>query len=103
MALYSVIAVDGKPYRLTGEALAIDTAIQLAVTMTPTRTSFLFQAGPVTVNATFLSQVEVCLFRLVMISLALSVYYFSSQKTLYNNLCLSYTIIYLFLQILRIT
>ena len=36
-------------------------ADQIAVTMTPTRTSFLFQAGPVTVNATYLSPVEVCL------------------------------------------
>ena len=36
-------------------------ADQIAVIMTPTRTSFLFQAGPVTVNATYLSPVEVCL------------------------------------------
>ena len=35
-------------------------ADQIAVTMTPTRTSFLFQAGPVIVNATYLSPVEVC-------------------------------------------
>ena len=35
-------------------------ANQTAIIMTPTRTSFLFQAGPVTVNATYLSPVEVC-------------------------------------------
>ena len=61
MGWYSVIAVDGKPYRLMGGAPnpVIDAANQVAVIMTPTRTSLLFQAGPVTVNATYLSLVEV--------------------------------------------
>lgn len=61
MGWYSVIAVDGKPYRLMGGSFPpIDAADQVAVVVTPTRTSFLFQAGPVTVNATYLSPVEVC-------------------------------------------
>ena len=64
MGWYSVISVDGKPYRLMGgtAGLVVDAADQVAVIMTPTRTSYLFQAGPVTVNATYLSPVEVCYF-----------------------------------------
>ena len=67
MGWYSIIAVDGKPYRLMGETIEIEAAEQLAAMMTPTRTSFLFQAGPVTVNATYLSPVEVCYSRFVTV------------------------------------
>ena len=93
MGWYSMIAVDGKPYRLMGANPQVEAADQVAVIMTPTRTSFLYQAGPVTVNATYLSPVEVCHFRLVIILYALSVDYFSSQKILYSNPCLSHTTI----------
>ena len=54
--------MDGNPFRLSGIVTpgpAINESSQVAVTMTPTRTSFLFEAGPVTVNATYLSPVEV--------------------------------------------
>lgn len=39
----------------------VPVATQLAVVMTPTRTSILYEAGPVNVNATYLSPVMVCL------------------------------------------
>ena len=58
-----MIAVNGKLYQLMGSGVypgvEIEVANQVAIIMTPTRTSFLFQAGPVTVNATYLSPVEV--------------------------------------------
>lgn len=45
-----------------GEAIPqVPVATQLAVVMTPTRTSILYEAGPVNVNATYLSPVMVCL------------------------------------------
>ena len=95
MGWYSMIAVDGKPYRLMGGAvrLQIETADQVAVTMTPTRTSFLFQAGPVTVNATYLSPVEVCLYQWIIILYKPFLGFFSSRTILYNNLYLLHIII----------
>ena len=90
-----MITVDGQAYRITGEGLQIEPAVQLAATMTPTRTSFLFQAGPVTVNATFLSPVEVRQnLSLKMMLYALFETCFSSQRILYNNPFLSRTTIY---------
>ena len=63
MGWFTIISVDGVPFRLSGIVTpgpAINESSQLAVLMTPTRTSFLFEAGPVTVNVTYLSPVEVC-------------------------------------------
>ena len=62
---FTIITVDGTPYRLMGTSTESSDPVeqvadQIAVIMTPTRTSFLFQAGPVIVNATYLSPVEVC-------------------------------------------
>lgn len=61
MGWYSMISVDGKVYRIMGgqDFPGVDVANQVAISMTPTRTSVLFEAGPVTVNATYLSPVEV--------------------------------------------
>lgn len=56
-----MITVDGTPYKLMGETThaGLNIANQVAVIMTPTRTSILFECGTVTVNATYLSPVEV--------------------------------------------
>ena len=56
--------VDGQAYRLMGTAPVVDlkTATQTAVEFTPTRTSFIFTAGPMQVNMTLISPVEVCIF-----------------------------------------
>lgn len=61
MGWYSMISVDDKVYRIMGgqDFPGVDVANQVAISMTPTRTSVLFEAGPVTVNATYLSPVEV--------------------------------------------
>lgn len=51
-----------------GEAIPqVPVATQLAVVMTPTRTSILYEAGPVNVNATYLSPVMVCLRVLIFV------------------------------------
>ncbi|KLO16076.1 DUF1793-domain-containing protein [Schizopora paradoxa] len=58
--LYAGVNVDGVPYRILGNAEIpnVRTAQQLAVDITATRTSFLFSAGPMDVNATFLSPID---------------------------------------------
>lgn len=55
--------VDGKAYYLMGDDTAANAtyANQSAVIVTPTRSSYLYLAGPVNVNLTFLSPVEVWL------------------------------------------
>lgn len=67
--------MDGKPYRLMGgtNGSPMDPANQVSVIMTPTRTSFLFEAGPVTVNATYLSPVAVFSLCLVAIAYVLTI------------------------------
>ena len=104
MGWFSVISVDGKPYRLMGgdpgiPGFEMDAAEQEAVIMTPTRTSYLFQAGPVTVNATYLSPVEVCP---SSVCIYLRFLITISQKILYNSPYLSHIIIFQYLQILHI-
>lgn len=61
MGWFSIITVDGVAYQLMGSdnIPPIDSAKQTAITITPTRTSILFEAGPVTVNVTYLSPIEV--------------------------------------------
>ncbi|EJC98591.1 DUF1793-domain-containing protein [Fomitiporia mediterranea MF3/22] len=56
---YASAVVDGQAYKLLGDA-AIPTvnANQTAVEFTATRTSFIFTAGPMQINASFLSPVE---------------------------------------------
>lgn len=59
--LYAGVNVDGTSYRLLGAAEVpnVQAAQQLAVDITATRTSFLFKAGPMEINATFLSPIDV--------------------------------------------
>lgn len=59
--LYAGVNVDGVPYRILGNAEIpnVRTAQQVAVDITATRTSFLFSAGPMDINATFLSPIDV--------------------------------------------
>lgn len=61
MGWFSIITADGVAYQLMGSdnIPPIDSAKQTAITITPTRTSILFEAGPVTVNVTYLSPIEV--------------------------------------------
>lgn len=60
---YAQVRVDGTPYQILGGGItpAITAANQTAVVITPTRTSFLLNAGPIIVNMTFLSPIEVCI------------------------------------------
>ena len=61
------VRVDGKAYNLMGTPLSLRNfinAIQTNVIYTPTRTSYSLKAGPVDVNITFLSPIEVHLFLL---------------------------------------
>ena len=57
----AAIRVDGQPYNLLGipGVLTQANANQTNVLFTPTRTSFLFMAGAINVNMTFLSPIEV--------------------------------------------
>jgi len=59
--LYAGVNVDGTPYRILGNAEVpnVITAEQVALEITATRTSFLFEAGPMEINATFLSAIDV--------------------------------------------
>lgn len=66
---YASVVVDGQGYRVMGSPFITNMteasqteANQTAVEFTPTRTSLLFTAGPMQINATFLSPIEVCLF-----------------------------------------
>lgn len=60
MGWLSIITVDGIPYQINGQiSPGLITADQVAISLTPTRTSVLLKAGPVTVNVTYLSPVEV--------------------------------------------
>lgn len=56
---YCAVLVDGVPYRIMSPSPipGIAAANQLSVAFTPTRTTFVLEAGPVIVNATFLSPV----------------------------------------------
>lgn len=58
---YAAVTVDGIAYRVLGDAPIQNTttANQTSVIFTPTQTSVLLQAGPVNINATFLSPIEV--------------------------------------------
>lgn len=87
MGWYSMIVVDEKPYMLMGMDTTGQTTVanQTAVVISPTRTSFVFEAGPVLVNATYLSPVVV---RFIMLNvLPTSNSTISSQMTLCNNQC----------------
>ena len=58
---YCGIMVDGVGVRILGVPIAppIAAANETAVEFTPTRTSFIMQAGNVTVNATYFSPIQV--------------------------------------------
>ena len=58
---YAAIQVDGTTFRLLGGASvpAVNLSDQTAVEFTPTRTSVISTAGPVEVNLTFWSPIEV--------------------------------------------
>ena len=69
MGWYCAIIVDGTAYQLMGGIGAsgdsqIATATQLGVELTPTRTIFAMQAGPMLVNLTFFSPVTVRIYHL---------------------------------------
>lgn len=51
--------VDGIAYEIIGGDNSWQSANQTSVIVTPTRSSYLLNAGPVIVNMTFLSPVEV--------------------------------------------
>ena len=57
------MVVDNTTYRLLGPLEPTSAAKEpnlTAITWTATKTSFLYTTGPMTVNATFLSPIEVC-------------------------------------------
>lgn len=58
---YAAINVDGQSYSILGNATLPNVLLanHTASSFTATRSSFLYQAGPVQVNATFLSPIEV--------------------------------------------
>ncbi|EJD03589.1 DUF1793-domain-containing protein [Fomitiporia mediterranea MF3/22] len=57
---YSLVVVDGVAYRIMGEmgVPSISPATQTSTEFTATRTSFLFMAGPMRINASFISPIE---------------------------------------------
>ncbi|KAH8111927.1 DUF1793-domain-containing protein [Phellopilus nigrolimitatus] len=78
---YASVRVDGTAYMLLGAqgTPLLSSANQTAVQLTPTRTSYILNAGPVTVNATFLSPIEPT--DLVRQSLPFSYFYLSVQSS----------------------
>ena len=63
MEWFAAMLVDGKPYLLLGSAaesnLNMSAAVQTQQVYTATQTSYLLTAGPMNVNMTFLSPLEV--------------------------------------------
>ncbi|KAH8111930.1 DUF1793-domain-containing protein [Phellopilus nigrolimitatus] len=78
---YASVRVDGTAYMLLGAqgTPLLSSANQTTVQLTPTRTSYILNAGPVTVNATFLSPIEAT--DLVRQSLPFSYFYLSVQSS----------------------
>ncbi|KAL5536145.1 hypothetical protein ACEPAF_4250 [Sanghuangporus sanghuang] len=77
---YASIRVDGEAYRLMGATgVPSTTAVQQSFVFTPTRSSYIMQAGPVNVNMTFLSPIEAT--DLVHQSMPFSYLYFTVQST----------------------
>ncbi|KAH8111989.1 DUF1793-domain-containing protein [Phellopilus nigrolimitatus] len=78
---YASVRVDGTAYMLLGDATVplLINANQTAVQFTPTRTSYILNAGPVSVNATFLSPIEPT--DLARQSLPFSYFYLSVQSS----------------------
>ncbi|THH06834.1 hypothetical protein EW145_g3808 [Phellinidium pouzarii] len=78
---YASVVVDGQGYRIMGAANIpnVTEANQTAVEFTPTRTSLLFSAGPMQINATFLNPIEPT--DLVRQSLPFSYFYLSATST----------------------
>ncbi|KLO17752.1 DUF1793-domain-containing protein [Schizopora paradoxa] len=78
---YAAVTVDGVAYRVLGDAPIQNTttANQTAVIFTPTQTSVLLQAGPVSINATFLSPVEPT--DLVRQSIPFSYFFMTAQSS----------------------
>ena len=64
MGWYSSVVIDGTAYRIMGAAPIdnVTNADQTAVEFTATRTSFIFDAGPMQINASFISPIEVHIF-----------------------------------------
>lgn len=59
---FASITVDGTAYQLSGVAGGVNglnEPVQQAVTFTPTSTIFSMKAGPMNVNLTYLSPIEV--------------------------------------------
>ena len=55
---FAVVRVDGISYEIIGGDVHWTSANQTSVIVTPTRSSYLLNAGPIIVNMTFLSPVE---------------------------------------------
>jgi hypothetical protein len=54
-----IIRVDGQPYQWLGASINVNFSTAVARGITPTRTTFTIQAGPMKFNATFFSPIEV--------------------------------------------
>ncbi|KAL5533549.1 hypothetical protein ACEPAG_9 [Sanghuangporus baumii] len=77
---YASVRVDGEAYRLMGgNKVPSTTAVQQSFVFTPTRSSYIMQAGPVNVNVTFLSPIEAT--DMVHQSMPFSYLYFTVQST----------------------
>ncbi|KLO08558.1 hypothetical protein SCHPADRAFT_604791 [Schizopora paradoxa] len=78
---YCSVVVDGVPYRILspGPLPDIATAKQLSVDFTPTKTTFVLEAGPFVINATFMSTVTPN--DLVRQSLPFSYFYVSARSS----------------------
>ncbi|EJC98593.1 DUF1793-domain-containing protein [Fomitiporia mediterranea MF3/22] len=81
---FSLVVVDGNAYRIMGETAIsnLTLANQTSVEFTATRTSFLYTAGPMQINASFISPIEPT--DLVRQSLPFA-YYTMSAKSLDGN------------------
>ncbi|KAL5494579.1 hypothetical protein ACEPAI_40 [Sanghuangporus weigelae] len=81
---YSSVVVDGTAYRIMGAApiANVSNANQTAIEFTATRTSFIFNAGPMQINCSFISPIEPT--DLVRQSLPFS-YYTMSASSLDGN------------------
>ena len=83
------VRVDGVTYQILGVSNLTATGFQLATQtgadFTATRTSFALECGPVNVNMTFLSPVEVCVVRLPLVCLVDRRVSFGSLPTWFDS------------------
>lgn len=92
---YCAVQVDGTTYRLMGgpSTPAVNTSSQTSVEFTPTRTTYSQRAGPVDVNMTFWSPVEVRVYKINYIGAKFVLLYTDSaplNSTAHNSLRMSF-------------